>query len=112
MPETPQEKLKKMTAWDMEPALAEGDIDELLAANGLVDAAGLAPGDELWTPTYDMNSAAAAGWLIKAGKASCLTEVDAPGSGIMTSKIFDNCQAMAKRYRSRGTMAVPIKPAA
>src|SRR6476620_11520008 len=106
MPETPQDKLKKMTAWDMEPTLTDDDIDNLLAANGVTDAAGFAPGDALWTPTYDMNSAAAAGWLLKAGKASCLVEAYPPGSGIMTSKVFDNCLAMAKNYRSRCTMAV------
>lgn len=94
----------------MEPVLSEGDIDELLAANSLIDAAGFAPGDELWTPTYDMNSAAGSGWLIKAGKASCLTEVDPPGSGIMTSKIFDNCCAMAKTFRVKGTSSAPVKP--
>ena len=100
-----------MTAWDMEPAITGDDIDNLLAANGVTDSAGNAPGDSSWTPTYDLNSAAAAGWLLKAGKASCLVEADPPGSEIMTSKVFDNCLAMAKSYRSRCTMAVPIKAA-
>ena len=65
-----------MTSWNVAPTLADAEIDELLAQSGLADASGLAPLHEEWTPTYDLNSAAAAGWLIKAGRASELVEVD------------------------------------
>lgn len=98
-----------MTAWETEPALADGEIDELLASAALEDAAGLEPLNEEWTPTYDLNAAAAAGWLIKAGRASELTEVDPPGSGIVTSKVFDNCRAMARIYRAKVRMSLPMR---
>ena len=101
MPESPQEKLKRLTASDIEPLLSDDEIDSLVDANGVPDGAGFLPGDGLWTPTYDLNAAAASGWLIKAGRASSLVEVDPPGSGIVTSKVFDNCRAMAKSFRSR-----------
>jgi hypothetical protein len=60
--ETAKDKLKKMTAWDMVPELTDGEIDELLEQSALMDAAGLAPDDVGWTPTYDLNAAAASGW--------------------------------------------------
>ena len=107
--ELPKDTLKKMTAWDTSPALTEGELDELLAGSSMSDRTGLAPTDEDWTPSYDLNAAAAAGWLIKAGRASATVEVDPPGSGIVTSKVFDNCRAMARIYRARRMLSVTMK---
>lgn len=103
--ETPQEKLKKLTAWNTEPTLAEDELDELLAAAALEDANGFAPLHEEWTPTYDLNAAAASGWLVKAGRASSTTETG-PESLYVTAKIFDNCCRMARIYRAKGKVSV------
>ena len=103
--ETPKDKLKKMTAWNVAPALVDAEIDELLNQSALMDNSGLAPLHEEWTPTYDLNTAAAAGWLIKAGRATELVEVD-PGSGQFTSKVFDNCRAMARIYEAKKRTSV------
>ncbi len=94
MPDTPLEKLKKITAWDTDPALTEDELDDLLSAASLEDKEGRAPADEDWTPTYDLNAAAAAAWLIKAGRASSTTETE-PAAGYVTSKVVDNCCRMA-----------------
>jgi hypothetical protein len=110
MPETAKDKLKRMTAWDTEPALTDDEIDALLAETSIADTNGIPPSGTDWQATYDLNSAAAAGWLIKAGRAAQLTEVDPPGSGIVTSKVFDNCRAMAKIYSAKRGMTVQIKP--
>lgn len=107
--ETPKDKLKKMTAWDIAPTLADGEIDELLAQSAMADSSGLAPLNEEWTPTYNLNAAAAAGWLIKAGRASELVEVDPPGSGLFSSKVFDNCRAMARIYAAKKRVSVGLK---
>lgn len=96
-----------MTAWDTAPTLTLTELDELLAAAALADKAGLAPPDPLWTPTYDLNAAAASGWLIKAGRASNTTETD-PNSFYVTSKIFDNCCRMASIFRAKGKMALSV----
>lgn len=98
-----------MTAWDVAPTLADGEIDELLGQAALMDTNGLAPLHEEWTPTYDLNAAAAAGWLIKAGRASELVEVDPPGSGIVTSKVFDNCLAMARIYAAKRKTSITLR---
>ena len=103
------DKIKQMTAWDAAPALSEDELNELLAAAALADAGGLAPLNVGWTPTYDLNAAAVAGWLIKAARSAKLTEIDPPGSGIVTSKIFDNCRAMARIYAAKRTTSVWVR---
>lgn len=103
-----KDTLKKMTAWDTAPALTEAELDDLLALSSLADPAGLAPDDTAWEPTYDLNAAAAAGWLTKAGRASGLVEVDPPGSGIYTSKVFDNCRAMARIYSAKCLTSISL----
>lgn len=100
MAETATEKLKRMLAWDTTPALTETDVAALLEQSSLADTNGVLPGGTDWEATYDLNAAAAAGWLVKAAMAAQLTEVD-PGSGIVTSKVFDNCRAMARIYAAR-----------
>jgi len=99
--ETALEKLKRITAWDADPALSEDDLEAALSSSALADIDGLTPSDEDWKPTYDLNAAAARAWLVKAARASPLFEIDPPGSGIMTSKIFDNCRAMARIYAAK-----------
>ncbi len=106
--ETAKEKLKRITAWDAEPTLSEGDLDAALAASALVDVDGLAPTDVDWKPTYDLNAAASAAWLVKAARACELTEVDPPGSGILTSKVFDNCRAMARIYAAKRHLTLSV----
>ncbi len=98
-----------MTAWDAEPTLSEDDLDGIMAAVALADNDGLAPDDEDWAPTYDLNAAAAAAWLVKAARASPLTEIDPPGSGIVTSKVFDNCRAMARIYSAKRNATVLLR---
>jgi hypothetical protein len=107
--ETAKDKLKRMTAWDVGPTLLDGEIDELLVPASMTDTSGLPPDDIGWTPTYDLNAAAADGWLIKAARAAALVEVDPPGSGLFTSKVFENCRAMARIYRAKCRLSISFK---
>jgi len=93
--------LKNITAWNVEPTLTEPELEDIIATAALPDPDGKTPETEGWTPTYDMNKAAADAWLIKAARAAALVEVDPPGSGIVTSKVFDNCRRMARIYSAR-----------
>lgn len=108
MPETGLDKLKRMTAWDTDPTLTEDELNATLATFAREDLNGYTPADEEWQPTYDLNAAASQAWLTKAAKASTLTEVD-PGSGIVTSKVFDNCRTMARIYGARKRTTVNIR---
>lgn len=93
------DQLRQLTAWDADPALTEDELEELLAATALVDAAGLPPLHEEWTPTYDINAAASQAWLIKAARSAAT--VDEPTAGIVTSRVFENCRAMARVYAGK-----------
>jgi hypothetical protein len=99
-------ELKLLTAWDIEPVLTEDELEDLLGTASKEDAAGLAPDDEGWEPTYDLNRAAAKAWLIKAARASAT--VDEPAAGVATSQVFENCLKMARLYsvRRAGTAIV------
>ena len=93
-----------MTAWDVEPALTEDDLAASLDVAAIADAAGLAPINEEWDPTYNLNAAAADAWLTKAARAAATT--DEPTAGVVTSKVFDNCRAMARIYSVRKAASV------
>lgn len=95
-----------MIAWDAEPTLTDTEVDELLGQSGVMDTNGIPPTDVGWDATYDLNAAAANGWLIKAARAASLVAVDPPDSGIVTSKVFDNCRAMARIYSRKRTATV------
>lgn len=100
------DKLKQLSAWDAEPALTETELEDVLASVALEDTVGLGPLHEEWTPTYDLNAAAAQAWLLKAAKAAALT--DEPTAGVVTSKIFDNCRAMARIYAGKRNASTRI----
>jgi len=104
---TALDNLKRMTAWDAEPSLTETELEDTLAAVALEDAAGLAPLHEEWTPTYDLNAAATKAWLLKAAKAASL--VDEPTAGVVTSRIFENCRAMARIYSAKRRTSLPLR---
>jgi len=107
--ETFEEKLKKMTAWETEPSLTETEVGELLSAASIADASGASPQNDDWVPSYDLNAAAANGWLIKAGRSASTTETD-PDSLNVASKIFDNCLKMAKIYSNKRKGTVQVLP--
>lgn len=105
---TPLDKLKLITAWTDVPALTEAELEDVLSESAVPDGSGKTPETEGWSPTYDINRAARDAWLIKAARAAELIEVDPPESGIVTSKVFDNCRQMARLYEARrgGTASI------
>ena len=105
---TSLDKLKLITAWEDDPALTEDELEDVLAETALPDGDGKMPEAEGWSPTYDMNAAARDAWLIKAARAAALLEVDPPESGIVTSRVFDNCRRMARLYADRRSATVSI----
>lgn len=95
-----------MTAQDTEPLLSEADLDDLLLLFRRPDTNGNAPGADGWTPTYDLNRAAAEGWRWKAARASELVSVDLDGERLSSNQIFEHCQAMAQMYSRKGTASL------
>src|SRR5436190_20451496 len=105
---TALDKLKLITAWEDDPALTESDLEDMLATAALPDDDGKTPESEGWSRTYVINAAARDAWLIKAARTAALVEIDPPESGIVTSKIFDNCRRMARLYADRRSATVTI----
>lgn len=64
-----QDKLSRLIDADTDPVLSDDDLDDLLSVAARPDTAGLTRADADWTPTWDLNAAAAEGWLRKASKA-------------------------------------------
>ena len=102
------DQLKLITAWDDKPELTEDDLNGALETAAIADADGHAPTHISWTPTYDLNSAASAAWLIKAARAAATTEVEGTDPAVVTSKVFDNCRAMARIYAAKRSATVDM----
>lgn len=98
--ETPaaRARLERMVAADTSPTLTAGDIDALLALAARPDADGLLVTDEDWTPTYDLESAAAEGWRWKAAKVAADPDFSADGVSVSASKVAETCLAMADKF--------------
>lgn len=94
-------RLKRMTAWDSEPQLSDGDLDDLLSLYSTFDKNGVVPGDLSWIPTYRLNAAAAEGWRWKSARASELISVDLDGERMSSNQVFEHCQRMIQTYSRR-----------
>jgi hypothetical protein len=94
-------RLEVMTASSVDPVLSETEIGMLLDMCRLADADDNAPDDADWTPTWDLNRAAAEGWRWKAGKAAARFDFSADGAKFDRSQIVMHCERMAAQYARR-----------
>lgn len=108
-PTIAKNRLKRMVAWEAEPTLSEGEIDDLLEIFRVPDAAGILPGETGWEPTYRLNAAAAEGWTWKAGKASEMISVDLDDERMSANQIFEHCERMAQRYKRKISGTITVK---
>ena len=101
-------RLGRMTDSATDPALTAADLADCLAMSKLVDSDGLAPTDDDWTPTFDLNRGAAEGWRRKAGKAAGRFDFQTDGQRFDRSQIVAHCQSQADYYRRKihGTITV------
>lgn len=93
-------RLTRMVAAAKEPKLDDSALDDLVALAQRADAAGVAPSDPAWVPTWDLNAAAAEGWRWKAAKAVGLS-ASAPGEEQRFDFTQRECLAMADSYAKR-----------
>jgi len=93
-----------------EPTLENYDDDMLTATLEdfpLDDAAGNAPSDADWTPTYDLHRAAARIWDLKAGREQDSYDFSMGSMGNATykrSQLFTQALRMARHYRCLAPM--------
>lgn len=91
-------RLASMTAASTAPLLSDDQINALLAMAATADAAGLAPTEDDWVPTYDLNRAAAEGWRWKAAALATEFDFEADGAVFNRQQQIDNCLKMAAQY--------------
>lgn len=94
-----------------EPTATNGYTDTVLSEAieryPVADAAGELPTDErgnansAWTPTYDLNSAAAEVWMEKAAALASVYDFAADGGDYKRSQAMQHAQGMVAYYRAR-----------
>ena len=103
-----QALLENMVAWDQLPTLTAVQVLDLLALASRVDVDGLTPGDDAWTPTYDLNAAAAEGWRWKAAAVAGQFDFVTDSQRFNRSQVVEMCLEMSDRYRRRVLASIPV----
>lgn len=94
-------RIEDETQWAAAPALSVGEVDRLLARSRVADSQGREPGSSGYVATHSDSSvraSIAAGWRMKAAKASGLFDVKAGDVEAKRSQIQASCMSMARRY--------------
>jgi hypothetical protein len=92
--------LRAMTDATTHPVLSDGQLTDLLSRQALPDTAGRPPADPGWTPTYAVEAAAAAGWMLKAARLTGNTDIADEAAQVKRSQAYDHAMAMVKLYRA------------
>lgn len=92
--------LRAMTDATTHPVLADGQLTDLLARQALPDRAGRAPSDPSWEPTYAVERAAAAAWMLKAGRLANRTDIADEAAQVKRSQAYDHALQMVALYRT------------
>lgn len=94
-------RLYRMVSADCDPVLDENDVDDLLEVAKRPDRWGVPPTVTTWTPTWELNAAAAEGWRTKMGKAANDTSFSMDGAQYNRAEIIAHCERMVEQYESR-----------
>lgn len=61
-----------------------------------------------WSPTFDLNAAAAEGWRWKAGKVAHMIDFTADGATFKQDQLTAHCERMAKQFARRSAYTVEV----
>jgi hypothetical protein len=100
-------QLARLLEADTDPALTDEDMEDLLINAARPDAQGLTRADANWEPTWDLNAAAADGWLRKASKAVSRFSFAEDGQRFERAQIYAHCIRMQEMYarKAMGTLS-------
>lgn len=105
-----EEKLRRMILADEDPALADNQVTDLLELAQRPDADGFTALDgAAWTPTWDLNYAAAEGWRRKAGIAAGRFNFTEDGQAFQRAQVYAHCVSQAEEYARKGMGAIPVQ---
>jgi hypothetical protein len=103
------EWLTDLTQADIDPVLSTEELNRILVRYATWDSNGTDPIDTGWIPTYNIMSAAAAGWRMKAGKASPNFNVGiGTGKTFNLEQIYTHCMEQANRYASLANESIQM----
>jgi hypothetical protein len=101
-------KISRMVEATSEPVLSADDLDDLVDAAARADADGLYRNDPAWTPTWDLNAAAAEGWARKASKAASNFNFSEDGQRFDRAQVYAHCAAQQKMYADKAMGSLPL----
>jgi hypothetical protein len=101
-------KLALMLLSDEDPVLSDEQLDDLTERARRPDAEGLTFADgDAWTPSWDLDAAAAEGWNRKAGMAANRFNFGEDGQTFQRAQVYANCVKQAEIYARRSMGSIP-----
>ena len=91
---------RRMVAEPTAENWADDELSAIIEKYPIADAAGNEPGEPDWTPTYDLNAAAADVWDMKAAALASEFDASADGARVQRSQRYEHALRMAARYRA------------
>lgn len=65
-------------------------------------------GSSLWTPTFQLSSAIAHGWELKAGKLATAYDIESSTQKLTRSQMFRQCMEMAKTWKKKSAYSLEL----
>jgi hypothetical protein len=103
-----QDKLALMVMADEDPELSEPQLADLVERARRPDTEGHTYPEDAWTPTWDLDAAAAEGWRRKASLAVARFDFAEDTQTFSRSQIYSHCIAQAEEYGRRSMGAIKV----
>ncbi len=104
-------RLELLILADEDPVLSEAQILAVLTYARRPDPDDLDYEDANWTPTWDLDAAAAEGWRRKAGLAASRFNFAEDGQRFDRAQVYAHCVAQAEYYGNRSMGVIPTDTA-
>lgn len=102
-------RLSIMVAATSRPTITPEELDLLMDAHRIPDDDGRLPSDPGWTPTWDLNRAAAEGWRWKAGRVAGDFNFSADDASYSKGDVMARCESQARYYESFGITVLGVR---
>lgn len=90
------------------PTLTTAEVDALLDIARRQDVYGALPSDNEWSPTWDLNSAAAYGWTWKAGAVAAHFPFSTDGQSFNRDVVYQQCLEQARVYAAKVSGSISV----
>lgn len=102
------EKLALLVLAEEEPILDADQLADCLTYARRPDAENYVYSDDEWTPTWDLDAAAAEGWRRKAGIAAARFNFAEDGQRFDRAQVYAHCLQQAEQYARRSLGSIPV----